>query len=479
MSKIYRFPEGFYFGGATAAYQCEGATQLDGKGDVIWDTYLRKQKTINPDPACDFYHLYPEDIALCKKFNINAIRVSIDWARIFPEGNGRIEQRGVDFYHRLFKECNRQGVEPFVTLHHFDTLQVLQDKGGWLSEEMLHDFVHFAQFCFDEYHDEVKYWITINEPTSMATQQYVTGTFPPYYKNRFHDCFQAEHNQNLVHARIVEAFKQSGYAGKIGIVHALQTVYPLTDSAGDKHAAELKDMFENRFYLDGTLAGEYSEHTLALVEEILAANNQAMIEIPDEDKQILHQAAIDQDFVGVNYYSSKFMKEYHGETEIHHNGNGQKGTDVNRVKGIGEEIHPNDLPATDWDWIIYPQGLYDQLMRIKKNYPLVHELYITENGMGAKDVFNPDSDVPVKDINRIKYLHDHLLEVAKAIQAGVPVKGYFVWSLQDMFSWTNGYSKRYGLFYVDFKTQKRYPKSSAYWYHNLAINKKIWEHSEA
>lgn len=317
---------------------------------------------------------------------------------------------------------------------------------------MLDDFVDFAKFCFDEYHDEVKYWITINEPTSMATQQYVTGTFPPYYKNRFHDCFQAEHNQNVVHARIVEAFKQSGYEGKIGIVHALQTVYPLTNSEGDKKAAELKDAFENRFYLDGTLAGKYSEKTLSLVKHILSANDEKMIEISAADEKILAQAAKDLDFVGVNYYSSKFIKEYHGETEIHHNGNGQKGTDINRIKGIGEEIHPKDIPATDWDWIIYPQGLFDQLKRIHDDYPNVPAIYITENGMGAKDKFDPNSVVAVKDHERIKYLHDHLLEVAKAIKAGISVKGYFVWSLQDMFSWTNGYTKRYGLFYVDFKT---------------------------
>ena len=151
----FKFPKDFYFGGATAAYQCEGATKEDGKGEVIWDKYLREQGTINPDPACDFYHRYPEDLDLCKKFHINAIRVSIDWARIFPEGEGKIEPRGVEYYHKLFKKCREDGVEPFVTLHHFDTPQALQDNGGWLSQEMLDAFVEYAKFCFKEYADEV------------------------------------------------------------------------------------------------------------------------------------------------------------------------------------------------------------------------------------------------------------------------------------------------------------------------------------
>ncbi|MCZ0776928.1 6-phospho-beta-galactosidase [Lactobacillus delbrueckii] len=468
---VYKLPEDFYFGGATAAYQVEGATKEDGKGEVIWDKYLREQGTINPDPAADFYHRYPVDLDLCKKFHINAIRVSIDWARIFPEGTGRLEERGVKYYHALFKKCRENGVEPFVTLHHFDTPQALEDKGGWLSSEMLDAFLAYAKYCFKEF-PEVKYWITINEPTSMAGQQYVSGTFPPARVNEFAKCFQAEYNQNLVHARIVNAYKAGGYPGKIGIVHALQTVYPASSSAGDQHAAELKDALENRFYLDGTLAGKYSKKTLDLVREIIEVNGQEMIEIKAEDEEILAQAAQKLDFVGVNYYFSKFMKEYHGENIIHHNGSGEKGTDVNKMNGVGEEVHPEGMPATDWDWIIYPKGMYDQLKRVHDDYPGVKEIYITENGMGYKDKFlGPDK--AIDDAPRIKYLQAHILEVAKAISDGIPVKGYFVWSLQDQFSWTNGYSKRYGLFYVDFASQARYPKQSAYWYRGLADSKQI------
>ena len=344
---MYKLPDDFYFGGATAAYQCEGATTEDGKGDVIWDTYLKKQGRFNPDPACDFYHRYPEDLKLCHEFGINAIRVSISWARIFPEGFGRVEQRGVDYYHKLFAKCREDGVEPFVTLHHFDTPQCMQDIGGWLSDEMLGHFVEFAKFCFEEFGSEVKYWITINEPTSMSSQQYIGGTFPPGIKYDFHKCFQAEYNMNLVHARIVKMFKDGGYDGEIGIVHALQTVYPITDAEEDKHAALLQDALDNSFYLDGTLLGKYSPEVLSLVKEIIEKNDQEMIEIKPEDESLLEEAAKEMDFVGMNYYFSKFMRGYEGKSETFHNGTGEKGSSVSRLQGVGEEVHRKDIPSTD------------------------------------------------------------------------------------------------------------------------------------
>lgn len=469
---MYKLPDDFYFGGATAAYQCEGATTEDGKGDVIWDTYLKKQGRFNPDPACDFYHRYPEDLKLCHEFGINAIRVSISWARIFPEGFGRVEQRGVDYYHKLFAKCREDGVEPFVTLHHFDTPQCMQDIGGWLSDEMLDHFVEFAKFCFEEFGSEVKYWITINEPTSMSSQQYIGGTFPPGIKYDFHKCFQAEYNMNLVHARIVKMFKDGGYDGEIGIVHALQTVYPITDAEEDKHAALLQDALDNSFYLDGTLLGKYSPEVLSLVKEIIEKNDQEMIEIKPEDESLLEEAAKEMDFVGMNYYFSKFMRGYAGKSETFHNGTGEKGSSVSRLQGVGEEVHRKDISSTDWDWPIYPKGMFDQLSRIKNHYKWDKEVYITENGMGCKDKFLEDKQT-VEDDERIDYLQKHMEEVAKAIESGVNVKGYFVWSLQDMFSWTNGYSKRYGLFYVDFETQKRYPKKSAYWYKKVSETKEV------
>lgn len=337
---------------------------------------------------------------------------------------------------------------------------------------MLDHFVEFAKFCFEEFGSEVKYWITINEPTSMSSQQYIGGTFPPGIKYDFHKCFQAEYNMNLVHARIVEIFKKGGYEGKIGIVHALQTVYPITNAEEDEHAALLQDALDNSFYLDGTLLGKYSHEVLSLVREIIEKNGQEMIEIKAEDERLLEKAAQEMDFVGMNYYFSKFMRGYEGKSETFHNGTGEKGSSVSRLQGVGEEVHRKDIPSTDWDWPIYPKGMFDQLSRIKNHYKWDKEVYITENGMGCKDKFLKDEQT-VEDDERIDYLKKHMEEVAKAIEAGVNVRGYFVWSLQDMFSWTNGYSKRYGLFYVDFETQKRYPKKSAYWYKEVSETKKV------
>jgi 6-phospho-beta-galactosidase len=465
-------PDDFIFGGATAAYQCEGSTNVDNKGRTMWDGYLEKQGRFSPNPACDFYNQYPKDLELSKKFGVNAIRVSIAWSRIFPDGSGKIEPKGVKFYHNMFQECHKQGVEPFVTLHHFDSPEKIYKTGDWLNLDNIQHFVDFAKFCFREYSDEVKYWITINEPTSLATQQYVYGTFPPCETYNFTKCFQAEHNMNLAHARVVNEFKKMNVSGQIGVVHALQTVYPNSDSAKDKHAADLQDDLEIAMFLDGTLEGRYSDKSLRLMHEILDANNQTDVKITPEDMKELKKAADQLDFVGVNYYSSKFIKFYDGESEVYHNGTGDKGSSVNRIKGVGEQVNRPDLPSTDWDWIIYPQCLYDMLTRIHDNYPKVKDIYITENGLGYKDRFI-DKNAPVDDQPRIDYIKQHLDEVAKAIAAGVNVKGYFVWSLQDMFSWTNGYTKRYGLFYVDFKTQKRYPKKSACWFKKVSQTKDL------
>ena len=467
MSKT--LPKGFLMGGASAAYQVEGATKEDGKGRVLWDDFLEKQGRFSPDPAADFYHRYDEDLTLSEKFGIQAIRVSIAWSRIFPDGAGKVEQRGVDYYHRLFASCAKHNVIPFVTLHHFDTPERLHNEGDWLSQEMLDDFVEYAKFCFNEF-KEVKYWITINEPTSMAVQQYTSGTFPPAESGRFDKTFQAEHNQMVAHAKIVNLYKSMNLGGEIGIVHALQTVYPYSDTPGDKHAADLQDALENRLYLDGTLAGEYHKETLSLVKEILDANNQPMFKYTNEELAELSKAAHQLDFVGVNNYFSKWIREYNGASETIHNGTGAKGTSVARLHGIGEEKKPDGIETTDWDWSIYPRGMHDILMRIHNDYPLVPAIYITENGIGLKESLpeNATDDTVIDDPKRIDYLKKYIGAVADAINEGANVKGYFIWSLQDQFSWTNGYSKRYGLFFVDFPTQKRYIKKSAYWFKELS-----------
>jgi 6-phospho-beta-galactosidase len=236
------------------------------------------------------------------------------------------------------------------------------------------------------------------------------------------------------------------------------------DNPDDVRAADLEDIIHNRFILDATYLGEYSEHTIEGVNHILAENG-GSLDLKKEDFEILKAAKDLNDFLGINYYMSDWMRAYKGETEIVHNAKGNKGGSVYRIKGVGEKVFDVDIPRTDWDWMIWPQGLYDQIMRVIHDYPNYKKIYITENGLGYKDEF---VDGTVYDDARIDYIRKHLCAVSDAIRDGTNVKGYFVWSLMDVFSWSNGYEKRYGLFYVDFKAQKRYPKKSAYWYKHLS-----------
>lgn len=465
LKRVKALPKDFVWGGATAAYQVEGATKVDGKGKTMWDDYLKAQGRFAPDPASDFYHLYPEDIGLAKKYGLNAIRVSIAWTRIFPNGYGEPNQAGVAYYHKLFKTAIDAGVTPYVSLHHFDSPKTLFDTGDWLNRKNIDYFVDYAAFCFKEF-PEVKNWFTINELISIATAQYIGGNFPPNHHFDVTSSIQAQHNELLAHARVVNLYKSLGYDGKIGLIHVLQPIYPITKTPANEHAAALYDAFINRFLLDGTFLGEYSDETMALINEILDAND-AHLDIADGDMAILKQASTQNDYFGMNYYQSQFIQAYDGPSGNQFNGTGDKGTSSFRFHGVGEIVANPDVPTTDWDWNIYPEGMYDMLKRVSRVYPNSHTIYITENGLGFKDKFD-GSDKVIDDEPRIDFIDQHLEALLKARAEGVNVQGYFVWSLQDQFSWANGYNKRYGLFYVDFKTQKRYIKQSAIWFKELA-----------
>lgn len=462
-------PDDFIFGGATASYQAEGAIHEDGKGAVAWDRFLEDNYWYTAEPASDFYHMYPKDLELCEQFSINGIRISIAWSRIFPNGFGEVNPKGVAFYHRLFSECHKRHVEPFVTLHHFDTPAWLHEKGDFLNLETIDHFVAYAKYCFEEFR-EVKYWTTFNEIGPIGDGQYLTGKFPPGIRYDLAKVFQSHHNMMVAHARAVIAYKAKGYSGEIGVVHALPTKYPKDPNCKeDVHAAELEDIIHNRFILDATYLGKYSDETMQGVNEILMANG-GVIDLREDDFVFLQKAKDLNDFLGINYYMSDWMKAYDGETEITHNATGDKGGSIYRIKGVGEREFDIDVPRTDWDWMIWPRGLYDQIMRIKQSYPNYKKIYITENGLGYKDDFDGET---VQDNARIDYIRQHLNVLSDAIRDGANVKGYFLWSLMDVFSWSNGYEKRYGLFYVDFNTQRRYPKKSAYWYKKVADTKII------
>ena len=379
-------------------------------------------------------------------------------------GFGKVNPKGVAYYHNLFSECHKRHVEPFVTLHHFDTPEVLHSDGDFLNRKNIDYFVNYAEFCFKEF-SEVNYWTTFNEIGPIGDGQYLVGKFPPGIKYDFEKLFQSHHNMMLAHARAVKLYKDNGYSGEIGVVHALPTKYPYDPSnPGDVRAAELEDIIHNKFILDATYLGRYSQKTMEGVNHILSVNG-GKLDLREEDFEILEAAKDLNDFLGINYYMSDWMRAFDGESEITHNSTGAKGGSKYQLKGVGRREFDVDVPRTDWDWMIYPQGLYDQMMRVKNDYPNYKKIYVTENGLGYKDEF---VDGTVKDDARIDYVKKHLEIISDAITAGVNVKGYFIWSLMDVFSWSNGYEKRYGLFYVDFETQERYPKKSAYWYKKLA-----------
>ncbi|PMB85159.1 6-phospho-beta-galactosidase [Dolosicoccus paucivorans] len=465
-----KLPEDFLLGGATAAYQAEGATNTDGKGRVAWDSFLEENYWYTAEPASDFYHKYPVDLKLGEEYGIKGIRISIAWSRIFPKGHGEANQKGVDFYRNVFEECRKRDVEPFVTLHHFDTPEVLHSDGDFLNRKNVNYFVEYAKFCINEYKDLVKYWTTFNEIGPIGDGQYLNGKFPPGIKYDLEKVFQSHHNMMLAHAKVVAYFKDNNFPGEIGIVHALPTKYPYNPkNLEDVRAAELEDVIHNRFILDATYLGDYSEFTKKAVNHILSVQG-GELDIRDEDIEILTYAKDMNDFLGINYYMSDWMRGYEGENSIVHNSRGEEGSSEYKLDGIGQREFDIDVERTDWDWMIYPQGLYDQIMRLTRDYPNYKKIYITENGLGYKDVF---VDNTVYDDARIDYIHKHLLAIYDAIQDGANVKGYFLWSLMDVFSWSNGYEKRYGLFYVDFDTQERYPKKSATWYKKVSETKEI------
>lgn len=464
-----KFADDFIFGGATAAYQAEGSIDKDGKGAVAWDKFLEDNYWYRAEPASDFYNRFPEDLELAERFGVNGIRVSIAWSRIFPKGYGEINPKGVDFYHRLFETCHKHGVEPFVTLHHFDTPEVLHSNGDFLNRENIEHFVNYAKFCFEEF-KEVKYWTTFNEIMPIGDGQYICGKFPPGITYDFEKFFQSNHNMMVAHAKAVKAYKEKKYDGEIGIVHAMATKYPYDpNNPADCLAAETEDTVYNKFILDATFLGKYSDKSLEIVDKILKIHGGSLTTYP-EDFEVLSYAKDNNDFLGINYYMSDWIRATDKPTNINHNSRGVKGSAVYCVEGIGEKVFDVDVPRSDWDWIIYPQGLYDQIMRIVKDYPNYKKIYITENGLGYKDKFENGT---VNDDARIDYVRQHLNAVLKAINDGANVKGYFMWSLMDVFSWSNGYEKRYGLFYVDFETQKRYPKKSAYWYKKISESKML------
>lgn len=460
------FNKDFLWGSASAAYQIEGAARIDGKGDSIWDTYAHIPgntfKDTNGDVAIDFYHKYKEDIALMKEQGLEAYRFSVSWPRILPNGSGEVNQQGVDFYHNVIDELIASGVEPVLTVYHWDLPQALQDKYlGWESKEIIADFTNYCRVLFEEYGDKVKYWVTLNEQNVYTSLGYLYNLHPPK-KPSMESYFKANHNAFLANASAIKLFKEMGCKGQIGPSIGLGPIYSATSNPTDILAMEDAQELQNFLWTDVYCKGEYSPVCLRLIEKIGVD-----LEITDEEKQLL--LAGKADFLGVNYYSTTTVAKHKEEKDREQGGN--------TVQSTGDVLNFNDyfnvadnpnLGTTEWGWTIDPAGLRVALRRMSSRYNL--PLLITENGLGAYDTLTEDGRV--HDDYRIEFLKDHFLEVEKAIDDGCEVLGFCTWSFQDLFSWLNGYAKRYGFVYVDRdeeseKELKRYKKDSFYWYQKV------------
>ncbi len=447
MKQIFSFPDNFIWGVATSAYQIEGAWNEDGKGVSIWDKFCRIPGKIvggaTGDVAADHYHRWLEDIKLIVQLGVRAYRFSISWSRILPEGTGRVNQKGLDFYERLVDALLKNGIEPYVCLHHFDLPQALQDKGGWPERKTAFYFAEYARIVADKLSDRVKYWITHNEPFSVAGGGYFSGEYAPGIKNG-RAAFKTGYHLLLSHGLAAEAIRAvSRQPVKIGIILNLAPVHSASDAKKDRDAACRFDAMQNRMFLDALLKGKFSLKEIPLLNMLVSA----MIKRGDLKK------INNLDFLGVNYYTRVVVKHNPKVPVIA----------LSQVKPKGNEYSSM--------WEIYPQGIYEVLTRVWNDYKPSAELLITENGMPLND--KPGIGGRIADASRIRYLQDHLVQVHRAMQDRVPVKGYFVWSLLDNFEWNLGYSPRFGLFFVDYKTLKRTAKDSVKWYKDVIRNNRL------
>ncbi|MGB2079996.1 MAG: glycoside hydrolase family 1 protein [Vibrio sp.] len=463
------FQKDFLWGSASAAYQIEGAASLDGKGPSIWDTYSNIPgntfKDTTGEVAIDFYHKYEEDIELMAEMGLKAYRFSVSWPRIMPDGR-TVNPEGVAFYHRVIDKLIAHNIEPIVTIYHWDLPQALQDEyQGWEGREIIEDFTNYAKVLFNEFGDKVHYWVSLNEQNIFTGLGYLQKLHPPKVSN-YQRFLNANHNANLANASSVKLFREMGIDGKIGASFAYSPAYAKSEKPEDVIAMENAQELDNFMWMDVYAKGEYPQLAVKLL-----ANLGLTIPFADGDKELLKQGTCD--FMGLNYYQSATYADPNNQTQEAKAG---KAADVSVVSDV-TDIPTDALYAradndyvelTDWNWAIDPNGLRVSLRRIASRYNL--PILISENGLGAFDTLTDDGKV--HDDYRIKFLKQHIEAIEAAIEDGCEVIGYCTWSCQDLFSWLNGYAKRYGFIYVDRdeeseKELKRYRKDSFFWYQKV------------
>lgn len=447
---LRQFPDGFLWGAATAAYQIEGAWNEDGKGESIWDRFCHSpHKILNGDTgdvACDHYHRMPEDVALMKELGLKSYRFSISWPRVLPEGCGTINAKGLGFYDRLVDNLLAAGIVPNATLNHWDFPQTLQDRGGWPNRDSADWFADYARVMFDKLGDRVPMWATHNEPWVVAFVGHAYGDFAPGIAD-FSKAFQAAHHLLLAHGKAVQVFREGSYKGEIGIVLDLQRSQPATWSEADRAASQRRHEMTHTLFLDPLFKGRYPEMLFGWIGSHTPR-------IHDGDLKLINQPL---DFLGMNYYMT---------FAVHFAARG------GMLKMATDFVSAPNWGQTAMGWGINPPGLTAVLLNLKENYGNPR-LYITENGCAVDD--KPDENGFVTDMGRINYLRAHLLAVHDAIQAGVNLKGYYVWSLMDNFEWAYGLSKRFGIVRVEYDTGQRIPKQSAGWYSEVIGQNGVFE----
>lgn len=438
-SKDFRFPEGFLWGAATAAHQIEGAPLADGAGPSIWTRFAHTPgMTLNGDTgdvACDHYHRWKEDVGLMRELGLQAYRFSVSWSRILPEGTGRVNQKGLDFYSRLVDELLANGIEPLLTLYHWDMPAALDDRGGWLNRDCADWFAEYGRVLYRALDGRVRKWVTLNEPWVVTDGGYLHGALAPGHRSRF-EAPIAAHNLMRAHGAAVQAYRAEG-AHEIGLVVNIEPKYPAGDSEADAAAVRRAHAYMNEQFLHPALLGRYPD-------ELRDIFGEAWPDFPEADFGLIRQPL---DFVGINYYTRSVT----GDGDSYP----QRTTVVRQPLGT----------YTETGWEVFPQGLTDLLLWFKRTYGDL-PVYITENGAAF---FDPPvaEEGRVRDPLRIDYLRKHLAAIHDAIAAGVDVRGYMAWSLLDNLEWSLGYSKRFGIIHVNYGTLERTPKDSARWYSGI------------
>ncbi len=445
----YSFPKGFAWGAATSAYQIEGATSEDGRGESVWDRFAKTPSKIedgsNGDVACDHYHRYASDVALMKRLGLRAYRFSVAWPRIVPAGRGAVNAAGLDFYSRLVDELLENAIEPYATLFHWDLPQCLQDEGGWARRSTAAAFVEYVDAVTRKLGDRVRNWITHNEPWCASMLGYQTGRHAPGLQD-WPSALAASHHLLLSHGWAVPVIRANSPSAQVGITLNLCPAVAASPSREDQEAARHFDGYFNRWFLDPVFHGTYPAD---MVSDYVERGYLRSEKLPFLESGDLRVIATPTDFLGVNYYNRAVVRS-------------------DRIPEAKNQARTVSLALesewTDMGWEIYPDGLFQILARVAFEYG-APKIYVTENGASYSD--GPDEHGRIADGRRQRFIRDHLLEAHRAIELGVPLAGYFVWSLFDNYEWERGYGQRFGITWVDYATQQRTPKESALWYRQV------------